>query len=334
MIEVRTKRFGELDLLKGFGILLMIMGHIPVNQHLVHFIYIFHMPLFFLVSGFLYRDKPESVKNIAFACSRKLLHPYAFFSIMGMGLLLLETKNSVYECAQRSLIAICFFNTENMPIVGALWYLTAALFVYVAFVFFKRKITNERVFGSIVCLLSFIGLLWPKITDCRLPWAIDVAFVGLGFYYTGFLYAKHKQKIDLLLDRNRILCFSSFFLCFLCGMLNDKISMRTCTYGDEFCFVVCAVSLTLFFYKIACRLAPQKNFLVDIVKEIGRKSIFFLCMNEIVINVTYSVLSKMSLSGSILTCSELLMSLFILIFMEKVVCKYTKIQKMIGIRNL
>lgn len=40
------KRYEEVDLLKGIGIVLMIMGHIPFEKEIVRLIYVFHMPLF------------------------------------------------------------------------------------------------------------------------------------------------------------------------------------------------------------------------------------------------------------------------------------------------
>ncbi len=58
------ERIKWVDNLKGFAILLVILGHSLQyfyrdfnNSHLANFIYSFHMPLFFALSGFVsFRD--------------------------------------------------------------------------------------------------------------------------------------------------------------------------------------------------------------------------------------------------------------------------------------
>jgi fucose 4-O-acetylase-like acetyltransferase len=44
------KRDSLLDLMKGVGILLVMFAHIYKGQ-LTYFIYLFHMPLFFIITG-------------------------------------------------------------------------------------------------------------------------------------------------------------------------------------------------------------------------------------------------------------------------------------------
>ena len=47
------ERLLYIDMLKAFGIILVVMGHVFHDSDSIvsHFIYAFHMPLFFLLSG-------------------------------------------------------------------------------------------------------------------------------------------------------------------------------------------------------------------------------------------------------------------------------------------
>lgn len=98
----QTSYYPHLDALKGLAILLMVMGHVipwtlneaeflhqPINQltgvelynSIVYkFIYAFHMPLLFFVSGFLfYKDTTYSIghiKSILIKRTHRLLIPY------------------------------------------------------------------------------------------------------------------------------------------------------------------------------------------------------------------------------------------------------------------
>ena len=52
-----TKRIEWIDIAKGIGIILVVIGHISQIKVLNDIIYSFHMPLFFIISWYLYKRK-------------------------------------------------------------------------------------------------------------------------------------------------------------------------------------------------------------------------------------------------------------------------------------
>ena len=52
-----SKRLEEIDILKSIGIILMVMGHIGFSGIFDHYIHSFHMPMFYIISGFLYKKQ-------------------------------------------------------------------------------------------------------------------------------------------------------------------------------------------------------------------------------------------------------------------------------------
>lgn len=54
----RTERISWLDVLKGIGIILVAIGHIYSNRTVFNWFYSFHMPLFFMAAGWVYKEKP------------------------------------------------------------------------------------------------------------------------------------------------------------------------------------------------------------------------------------------------------------------------------------
>lgn len=78
MGKALTKRDNVLDILKGLGIFLVVMGHTTRGAS-GHWIYLFHMPLFFIASGCLYAiDKGGSISGKV----RGLVRPYFIFSLL------------------------------------------------------------------------------------------------------------------------------------------------------------------------------------------------------------------------------------------------------------
>lgn len=74
-----TKRIAQLDAIKGIAIILVVLGHCiyafaKASSWMVtldEFIYIFHMPLFFAVSGYLFNPNVNVAKK-----ARRLLVPF------------------------------------------------------------------------------------------------------------------------------------------------------------------------------------------------------------------------------------------------------------------
>ena len=77
--SVKHMRYGYIDILKGIGVVLMILGHMHFCDDIFNkYIFGFHMPLFFIISGFLYQ-KPDSIHDTLVKKSKTLLVPYLFF---------------------------------------------------------------------------------------------------------------------------------------------------------------------------------------------------------------------------------------------------------------
>ena len=95
--QKKTLRYETIDIAKAFAIILVVVGHFqsPYMPHgyeiMRSVIYLFHMPLFVFVSGFLYIAtwRPTSYKHFVVKKFKRLMIPYLFVSIIIIGLKLL-----------------------------------------------------------------------------------------------------------------------------------------------------------------------------------------------------------------------------------------------------
>ena len=58
-INSQTERIDYLDIARCIGIILMIMGHVGFSKRFDHFIHAFNMPMFFIISGYLFTLKHQ-----------------------------------------------------------------------------------------------------------------------------------------------------------------------------------------------------------------------------------------------------------------------------------
>ena len=81
IIKDEKARNKSIDALKGVGIILMVLGHMHYSALFEKFVFGFHMPLFFCVSGYLYK-KPFSLKKYTVRKVQSLLVPYVSFGLL------------------------------------------------------------------------------------------------------------------------------------------------------------------------------------------------------------------------------------------------------------
>ena len=85
-----------IDYLKVFGIYLMVLGHSQyLPDNLESIIYSFHMPIFFFISGYLFKD--DKFQNIIYKGARSLLLPYFLINMICLGLWIIT------ECLHNSI---------------------------------------------------------------------------------------------------------------------------------------------------------------------------------------------------------------------------------------
>lgn len=70
-ILIKKVRDPIIDILKGVGIILMVAGH--CGFPFTRFIYLFHMAIFFMASGYCWNIKnSKTIKSVIAFCKRKL----------------------------------------------------------------------------------------------------------------------------------------------------------------------------------------------------------------------------------------------------------------------
>ena len=79
------ERSHYLDILKGIGIVFVVFGHVTHIGWLRTYIWGFHMPLFFFVSGVLFeRERYGNFISFVKRRFKSLVIPYFLFSLIGL----------------------------------------------------------------------------------------------------------------------------------------------------------------------------------------------------------------------------------------------------------
>ncbi len=283
-------RIEYIDIFRSFGILLMVMGHIGFGKKFDFFIHAFHMPMFFILSGYLFVHTKKSGLTFPALLRKKaatLLVPYATFGIAHYLLYALQYYLANGSIDTAPLLRLLWDNTDGLPITGALWFLTAMFFADVLFYLIDRFIPKDLPKAVIITFLAIFGNFAKTHLPFALPFALAPGLVGLGLYFMGYLLKKYESKKPF-----HFLSNLPWVPCLLLGAVttvlifkNGYINMRTGSYTRICLFWINALLSTIVGLNLARLVYPllKKNFVGKWLTGIGKESIVYLCMNQVVI---------------------------------------------------
>ena len=301
--EITSKRLDYIYVAKAMGIIAVMMSHsigFPYNTG--YYFTASYMALFFVLSGYTYKDDRTVKNNIArrilkmgkayffySAClyimtvaSKIVLHSgltkdYLLTSVSGI---LYSTHSLYYPRTVEPNIS--FFLVQNAP----LWYLTCFIVAGGLFDVAINIAKNHRggVFGIILTGTMATYLLAD--IPIRLPWGIDTAFAGMAFMAFGYWIKRN----DYFQKSNYCWFFPAAFVIYigLCNW-NPGIAMSVREYGNHgvlssIAFIVIGCTGALLYITIArilCKISGVKKVLCCI----GRKTLPILAFHVFIFMV-------------------------------------------------
>lgn len=210
-----------LDIAKGIGIILVVVGHCIKSYTIPGiFIYAFHMPLFFLISGICFNgEKYQEFKPFFYKRLRQLLVPAVTFSaiIVLVSYCLLGNDNLLYN-----------LSWEGFP--HAIWFLGVLFIVEIAYWLLYQLAKTKKA----ICLYIVLGVLigaWTSSKGLCSPYSIFSSFIALAFYALGNLIRPIILQLSLQSFRGYtliVLGASSLLIeCLLCVKSNHMIVMAS-----------------------------------------------------------------------------------------------------------
>lgn len=269
------ERIQYIDFAKGLGIFLIVIGHciLPFNLH--DAIFSFHVPLFFIISGFFIKpfSKVEVIKT-----ARLLLVPMYFTTLIAVFLLLLmNTHNGTYVGPGFLRIVSRYVFCRHFGVCG-LWFLFALFWGKLLFQIIKKYLPK---YSFVVSLALFIiAYLFPsyiKIAD--LPFYISQSFSCVIFLYAGYII--HEKDILGVVTDFRSLIISTIVVLFAYLVpMNMVISQFPLGIFN----VATSIILSLSILYISKYISEKNGFstVVAFVNFYGRNTLLVLCLHGLI----------------------------------------------------
>lgn len=277
--NIRGGRISYIDALKGFLILLVIIGHSDVNVILpraTQAIYTFHMPLFFILSGF-FLHRQENVRMHLKKSAKAYLLPYCFTCLIGMllicGKYVLTSDMKYHGILEDYLARVMFVQIAQTTDVGPIWFLVALFWgqnILTALI----NLTSKFQLCIVVLAIAAITLLLTE--KLFVPFSIFQGFTALPYLLVGFLLKEHWDDV-IRIAKDRICIFSIIALWAVYVLLGKvmRISFVDLPQGCTSYLVSILISLVILQY------ASYIDY--SFFRRIGKHTLLILCVHTLVL---------------------------------------------------
>ncbi len=186
---MKKDRIAWIDMLKGLAIILVVVGH-NASETVSNFIYCFHMPLFFLLSGFVF--SPKDPKVYLRRSWNRLMVPYIFFTIVIMipDLLSLLIRRDLLGCCKLA-YRIIYGGKILRGAYGVLWFVTGLWIAQNIFNLIVARNLSIYVFISLLVIAYIFSLI-----RIPLPWNIHVVPMALAYIWIGNLAKRYLTNVN------------------------------------------------------------------------------------------------------------------------------------------
>ncbi len=242
----------SISIAKGVAISLMVIGHSPAPDWFIQWIYSFHMPFFFFVSGYLFKEKHISnpvgyiknkIKGLYIPFVKWTLIFLAFHNIL-FACHIYKTEYSLNKFIDMAIRAFTLRGSEQL--LGGYWFLIEALFSsLIAFgiiyctdgISKKIKIVNKWYVYTltVVVLVATAYLLGENALLFKIR---SVTLLATAFFFGGYLFKNLFIKVPVVVS---ILFMLSTFMITI--FLNEGLSIEVHGWKTFLFFIIAALNV-------------------------------------------------------------------------------------------
>lgn len=231
-----SERLSWIDWMKTIAMYLIIAGHcsVPGNKY----IYVFSVPCFFILSGFLSKVENES----------KLFWKKLFWNLI-VPTVILWTINTLIQFIgqihrgsfymsylyQAPVLSLLGMQGENYSAGGlkALWFVYTLIICKVILQYLPKKWNTTFTLLMLSLVFLFAAYLIHSKGIVKFNSVINV-FLAMPFFTIGYLLRPKKERLSHITTFQSVLIFCIGLIgIWICGTYNDIVMLYRCSYGSS-----------------------------------------------------------------------------------------------------
>jgi len=286
--SMKNRRVETADIARGIAALSVILGHLGI-WNINRIVYTFHVPLFFLITGY-FMDNRRNVSDFIKRKARSLLVPYYLTCLV---IILISAFSGLKENRFFYNFAYWMYAsaygagdsyTEPFLIIGigAIWFLWASfwgsLFLRISLEFSKK----QRICW--IGLLFVLGYYSSKLI--WLPFSIQAGFCSTLFMYIGYLFGIYKKRIaELPLNLKKAGAIVIWIIWFVFIGTFQSFWVVHCDFGRGITDIIGCICACTAVMMIADYICQKTYYSRKLLSDLGRNSLWILCIHVVEMNL-------------------------------------------------
>lgn len=318
-------RIQSLDIAKGILMVLVVVGHSDASFS--KYIYWFHMPAFFMISGTLMKDsyKKADLKDFIINRGKKLGLTYFvyFMIILSVKLLVLESNDDLSE----HFVRLIFGGRLLIGEFGVFWFITCLFVSQILFIFLFILTSSNVLRLTYIIILYLIAHLQSKYSNgIYIPWNADTAFIAVFYMFMGYyskgmiLWIYKKSSINLVTTIFCLLLAAFLIVQDAIGRFSYNLDLKYNNYHE----LVLDILLPALFFTIIILISNliEKYSASQLISYIGINSIIIMYLHLVIKQIYVSFFST---NWIIISLLGFLIPLSLSIFIKR----YQKLRKVL-----
>jgi fucose 4-O-acetylase-like acetyltransferase len=301
---MEKKRLNWVDVTKGFLMILVVIGHFPgqLDFPLGKYIYWFHMPAFFLLSGLFFKPVLEKgkTKEVIYKRFMQLIVPYLFFlvtiTVIRYGMEI-GSGNIELSWYLNDLWTLVIGGRFARGAYGVFWFVTTLFFTFLFFIWMTKYFnrTKQIMILSAFYLIAHAESLFamrviggsPDEASQTIPmiWNIDVALMAVVYFALGYFMKNIWMNVTTpWLIGGLIVSITSVILDWN-NVIDYHLSMKFLRYEHFTLDILIPISFTLVFVGVMQRITAKIS--LSWLQKIEKHSISIMYLHiftDIVLN--------------------------------------------------
>lgn len=236
-----NKRIEWIDIARGILIIFIVLGHTITDGPLWRYLFSFHVPAFFFLSGYCYVHKKQSATDFLSHRFCTIMIPYFVFSlfsiiVFSIGSIILPSLNNILDCNIKNNI-LCMIYGNSKPAImkynQPLWFLPCLFCVYLLAFAIEKLVENKSniLRYLLLSVAAIIGVLFCKYENIALPWHFETAISMLVWFEIGNIF--RNSNVFLKIYKDRLMSILIVIGCLIIGYVFESINIRTVGVRNE-----------------------------------------------------------------------------------------------------
>jgi len=307
--RMASKRIEWLDIAKALSIILVVLGHAG-HQYLDVYLGWFRIPLFFFLSGILF--KPVWIRDF-FSWARektgRLMVPYFAYGILIFAVFNLHNLGMIFE----HIATLLYGGRVLEGPYGVFWFITVLLMTQ--FLLGLMSPLKREVQMTLILVLFLIGHT-PVLSSYNFFWNMDTVLVAVLYYSLGY-YAKDftvKYNSSFWLALSSALIAAFFIVLNANGFMTHEMNMKMGRLNNVFMDII--VPISFFMPVIYLSTVLTRYRIKEVLEIVGKYSIVIMYLH-LPVNIFFRTVLNYDVTTFEFTCFGVVIPVMIGMLMSR-----------------